>query len=277
MEKKLVKLVKDLRKVEQVETGKGNTKTLRVQQSKRWCFTFNNYTLEDLQFIINDCNKRGMHYIIGEEIGKVEQTPHLQGYIESDKKFRWSELKWQKTIHWEKCKGNRQENIDYCTKDGKIYYSRTLAPIMCINVLRPWQQNVVDTIINNPPDGRTVYWYHDECGCQGKSALCKYLYVKHKIPTIHGGKLSDIVNFIFNIPIMPNCLCIDIPRNNQNHISYSAIECILNGMIFNTKFETGVKVFNPPHIIVFSNCLPDIGAMSYDRWKIISLGENHQT
>lgn len=63
-------------------------------------------------------------------------------------------------------------------------------------------------------------------------------------------------------------LIIDVPRNNGNNISYSAVECILNGMITNTKFETGVKVFNAPHVVVFSNYEPDTEKLSEDRWSI---------
>ena len=102
------------------------------------------------------------------------------------------------------------------------------------------------------------------------------MYVKHGVITIQGGKLADIINIIFNLN-MDNvkAIMIDIPRNHKNHVSYSAIECILNGMITNTKFETGVKVFNPPHLVVFSNFYPEKGEdiLSDDRWDIIELTE----
>jgi len=49
------------------------------------------------------------------------------------------------------------------------------------------------------------------------------------------------------------------------------LESIKNGLIVNTKYETGSKLFNSPHIIVFSNMSPDVSAMSMDRWKIICL------
>ena len=64
---------------------------------------------------------------------------------------------------------------------------------------------------------------------------------------------------------------IDVPRNLKNNVSYSAIECILNGMITNTKYETGLKVFNPPHVVVFSNYYPVMDKLSMDRWKIMEL------
>jgi len=98
------------------------------------------------------------------------------------------------------------------------------------------------------------------------------MYVKHKAITIQGGKLADIMNIVFNLN-MDECrmLLIDIPRNNLNHVSYSAIECILNGMITNTKYETGVKVFNPPHVVCLSNFDPDLDKLSEDRWNVIEI------
>lgn len=63
----------------------------------------------------------------------------------------------------------------------------------------------------------------------------------------------------------------DLPRNNGNKISYDAIESVKNGMICNTKFETGTKIFDPPHIIIFSNEQPEEENLSKDRWNIINI------
>ena len=64
---------------------------------------------------------------------------------------------------------------------------------------------------------------------------------------------------------------IDLPRNNGNKVSYDAIESIKNGLICNTKFETGSKGFAPPHIVVFANALPEIEKLSADRWNIVCI------
>lgn len=69
-----------------------------------------------------------------------------------------------------------------------------------------------------------------------------------------------------------NCIIFDIPRNHGGNISYDTLECIKNGMVCNTKYETGVKLFNPPHVIVFANELPsDTEKLSADRWIIKEL------
>lgn len=81
------------------------------------------------------------------------------------------------------------------------------------------------------------------------------------------------MNLIFNADMDKcNCIMFDIPRANRGSISYASLESIKNGLICNTKYETGSKVFNPPHIIIFANFPPDkADKLSKDRWKITNL------
>lgn len=81
----------------------------------RWCFTLNNYS--DLITDI-DGSKR---WVIGEEIGE-QGTKHLQGYVEYEKRIRFSSVK--KSLpdgcHIEPANGSPEQNYKYCTKDGKF-------------------------------------------------------------------------------------------------------------------------------------------------------------
>jgi hypothetical protein len=255
----------------------------RDAPAKNWCFTFNNYSEDDYNkllssdtFNINGSN--GSKYIIGKEIGE-SGTPHLQGYIEFSDKLRLTQLKkmFDIRIHWEKCRGSRDDNLKYCSKEGNYTTLGIIVPkpIKIIDKLRPWQSSIVD-LYNTEPNGRSVNWYFDNVGNSGKSTFCKYMFVKYGVMTIQGGKLADIINIIFNMD-MSQCkmLLIDVPRNNKNNISYSAIECILNGMITNTKYETGIKVFNPPHVVVFCNYQPEYEKLSHDRWIIREIIGNY--
>lgn len=249
--------------------AEGNTKSPRINQCKRWCFTLNNWSIEELNSITQLFEKKGIHYLIGKEIGEME-TPHLQAYIECPKRMRWSEFGLTNRIHWEKCRGNRDDNVNYCIKDGN-YITNYFTPLKIITNLKPWQLAFEKQMLTEP-DGRTIHWAYDCKGGIGKSSFCKYMAVKHKALVIQGGKLSDIVNIIFNTDMLAcRILIIDIPRINENNVSYAAIECILNGMITNTKFETGIKLFNPPHVLCFSNFEPDMSCLSEDRWKIYKL------
>jgi len=61
----------------------------------------------------------------------------------------------------------------------------------------------------------------------------------------------------------------DLPRENKGFISSSTVEAVKNGMVCNTKYETGVKLFNAPHVIIFSNYPPEnVEELSKDRWVV---------
>jgi len=216
------------------------------------------------------------YMILGEEICPKTGKIHWQGYLEFYKPIRMTGVKNcfnDKTIHLGIRFKSRENARDYCKKDNKFIEYGFPQPIKTLSILRPWQADAERLIIDNTPDGRSVYWYYDLKGGVGKSAFCKYMYIKHKALIIQGGKLADIINIIYNSNMDKiNCVIVDIPRNTGNKISYNAIECILNGMITNTKYETGIKVFNPPHVIVFSNEEPELFKLSLDRWIIKDIG-----
>jgi len=239
-----------------------------------WCFTLNNWTVDDLSSISSKCSKFCKFAIIGSEIGE-QGTPHLQGYIEFIKKSRPMGVFDNKRIHWEKCKGDRDDNVKYCSKDGNVVFALGMPkPIRIISELYDWQKRIVEILLTEPDD-RTVYWFYDKKGNIGKSALIKYCVVKYKSLFCCGGKMADIMNLVFNQDMeVCNSIMFDIPRANEGHVSYNALESIKNGMVCNTKYETGVKIFNPPHLICFANFPPEnMQKLSADRWNITNLGE----
>ena len=100
-------------------------KSKRVVPSKYWCFTFHcdllkgKDILETMETLETYFKGVGVNYLIGEEYGENNNTPHLQGYIESEKKIRPIEaFDLDKDIHWEKRKGSRLDNFRYISKEG---------------------------------------------------------------------------------------------------------------------------------------------------------------
>ena len=78
--------------VDNVACGTGNT--IQSQSiKKRWCLTLNNYTEIEYNYII-ECFKLDVSnkFIIGKEVGD-SGTPHLQIYINLNKKERFSFFK----------------------------------------------------------------------------------------------------------------------------------------------------------------------------------------
>lgn len=258
------------------------TRSKQISQRLQWHFRFSNYDTDDIDGLDALFKEICTDYIFQEEIGDKTNTPHLQGAIRLKRPMRYSEFSPDKKIHWEPQASLKNKN--YCCKTetrkvgGRICYGGSYKPPNVLRLINPaifyqWQKDIVSTLITEPDD-RTVFWYWSQKGNMGKSSFVKYAVMNHNaIPAI-SGKYSDICNLIFKQD-MDKCRCIifDIPRNNGNSVSYSAIESIKNGLIVNTKYETGFKVFNPPHIIVFSNEAPDISKLSVDRWNIVCIDE----
>nr|UVZ21334.2 replication-associated protein [Pigeon circovirus] len=92
----------------------------REAAAKRWCFTLNNPTEEEIKsldtWLVSD-----FHYaIVGKEVGE-QGTPHLQGFVHLKQKKRLTQLKQLfKRAHWEKARGSDEDNEKYCSKEGNV-------------------------------------------------------------------------------------------------------------------------------------------------------------
>lgn len=89
---------------------------------KKFCFTLNNYTPQEEQEIKEYIEKNAAFAVIGHEVGE-NNTPHLQGYINSVKQTRFTAIKKvMPRAHLEKANGNDEQNLIYCTKTDKTPY-----------------------------------------------------------------------------------------------------------------------------------------------------------
>lgn len=82
--------------------------------SRNWCFTLNNYTDDDLQWV----STYGYSYcIFAKEVGE-SGTPHLQGYMEFPSvKLLTTLHNAHPRVHWEMRKGTQEQAIAYCRYD----------------------------------------------------------------------------------------------------------------------------------------------------------------
>lgn len=130
-------------------------------------------------------------------------------------------------------------------------------------VPRPGWQTELTSLLFSPTDQRTVNWYYDETGNTGKSYFARTFgggigYV------ITGGKHQDIF-YAYNYE---STVFFDWPRTAEEQFPYGVAEAFKNGYFLSTKYESSTVRFQPPHVVILANFLPDQTKLSQDRWRI---------
>lgn len=96
----------------------------REPSSRGWCFTVNNYTIDDYEKIkgwLSQChsNNNDFKYIMGKEVG-ASGTPHLQGWFYGKQMTMKALQKVHRAWHLEMAKGSLQANHKYiCANKDK--------------------------------------------------------------------------------------------------------------------------------------------------------------
>lgn len=259
-----------------VGTDQGNTKV--DLRSRAWFFTWNNPPESTVLVELLETSKV-RSYVFQLEMGE-NNTPHFQGICYFDNPVRFGTLKnLIQEAHWEISHDVRAA-VKYCTKiDTRVGgpWSKGFKINKEIKIIDPrerdWQRNLLSELICNKPGDRKIIWFCDIKGGSGKTSFAKYMAVKYKALVV-GGKAGDIkhavskyikeygeIEYIFFL----------FPRSVEGYVSYDAIESLKDGIFFSGKYESGMVVFNSPHIVCFANFLPDTTALSEDRWDIRNL------
>ena len=256
----------------------------RGNSGKHWCFTYNNYP-EDWESIMAPWLRENTSFIVGIEVAPTTGTPHLQGYVEFRVKTRPKEkfaglfpnLAGVNSIHWASARGNRAQNITYCSKSQHFLTNMTVERELWIAEMFGWQAEVIN-LLKPIPDARTIFWFWEPLGNYGKTALVRYLV--HKFSAVLcGGKAADakflIVKHRERHGVWPELVIFNLPRTMEKFVSYQAIEEIKDGCFASTKYECEVVLMNHPHVVVFANFGPDLEnpMLSLDRFYIRNIRE----
>lgn len=248
-------------------------------RARRWSFTLNNYTEEEIAHIThqNDCK-----WCIGMEEGE-EGTKHLQGYVEipNAKAFKTMKKRIGERAHIAPAIKSRQANLNYCRKDGcmliddfPIVKKYTGDDLPKKEDLFEWQKIILN-IISEKPDDRVIYWFYEPIGSSGKSKFGKYLAFHHKnVCLTTATKSADILTAVSE---EYNTYILDFPRTlGGDYCPFTAIEQLKNGFITDSKLkkQSRILMFDPPHIIIFSNYPPELKKLSIDRWRVYNIYHN---
>lgn len=201
---------------------------------------------------------------------------HYQGRISLKVKKRIGEFSLL-GAHLSKTSKENMDNDFYVCKeetriagpwrDTDVYIPRQVREI---GTLYKWQQHIEDDI--NKWDTRTINIVLDPKGGIGKSTLVGYLCGRRPdecraIPPL--SSMKEILGAVLCMPTARLYLC-DMPKGldkkNQQEF-FSAIECIKNGHVYDTRYHYKEKWFDCPNIWVFTNVPPDESLLSRDRWK----------
>lgn len=269
--------------VSEGNTSSSETKK-QVEAKTRWCFTLNNYTQKEYDELNSALSVKTTRYVMGKEVGD-SGTPHLQGYYETSSRTRPTCLKLShKRTHFEIAKGSDVQNYVYCTKEGDYVEKgfdrrwKLMNKLIEIKTIKreeffDWQNKVyaIWEEFKKKPEDRLIHWIYSENGCNGKTALARYLVKNDDFGYLNNAKTSDICFYASNN--MKDGYVFDFCRSNEDKINYQAIESLKNGIMFSGKYESNCILMDSPCIICFANFEPDTRKLSKDRWNIINLDE----
>jgi hypothetical protein len=123
-----------------------------------------------------------------------------------------------------------------------------------------WQTELFETL-SSTPDPRKILWFYDQQGNAGKSHFALG-YPNGYVIT--GGKHADIY-YAYGFE---RVVFFDWPRDAEERFPYSSAESFKNGYFLSSKYEVKRVRFEVPHVVVFSNFMPDLCKLSLDRWEI---------
>lgn len=138
-------------------------------------------------------------------------------------------------------------------------------------LLRTWQHKLI-VDLQGEPDARKIIWYVDFVGNTGKSWLTKTILAGGDSIAFENSRGLDIKHAYNGQKIA----IFDLTRSQESYFNYGVLESIKNGVMFSSKYESQMKLFKQPHVVVFANWPPDTTKLSEDRWDVRDLWPDQQ-
>lgn len=181
-----------------------------AKSTRNVCFTLNNYTKKEHNYLIEKFEKVCDYFIIGEEVGE-SGTPHLQGYCEFKTSKKFETLKnYNERIHWETRKGSPEQAANYCKKDNKFYEN---GKISCQGKRSDLSEIKLQIDLGSNPAEISLQDENFSTWCRNYKAIEKYYLIKNNlsvkiIPTVtwlHGTTGTGKTRFVHNFREIFGC------------------------------------------------------------------------
>lgn len=262
----------------QLAQGEGNTRT-PPKKARAWLMVWNNYSEENLAWMAQWAQHNCKEYRINQEIGEKEHTPHLQMALYLNNARTWDSMKklfptqhMQMAESWKKVKNYSSKEKTripgtVCIKEGG-----TVRDPLAGKELWPFQKEVLARL-KSPADDRTIHWFWEPTGCTGKTTLVKSICINHEDAIFVSGKAGDMkcaIATMIKEKCAPKIVLLGLPRTAEDFTGslYQGLEEIKDGVFFSGKYESGMVLFDSPHVMVFANWPPDMTKLSTDRWNV---------
>jgi hypothetical protein len=149
-------------------------------------------------------------------------------------------------------------------------------------------QQIIFAMIQGTPDRRGVNFLFNPVGGIGKSLTADYIALNPEFEGLLAPQLtsperwvsafiSQMKSYISVSGKAPKTIIIDMTRNEDNanvEVLYSTLENIKNGRVDSTFYGKFQRLrFQPPHVLVFTNSVPNMSALSSDRFNLFFLAD----
>lgn len=149
-----------------------------------------------------------------------------------------------------------------------------LAKIICPDVVlerdvpRAWQDGLIRSL-EGDADPREVLFYYDRNGNIGKSwCVRKLLSVYPRRVQVLG--IGRKVDLAYSIDPEKDIFVFDVHRGGMEFLQYGILENLKDRVVYSAKYDSQMKILKKvPHVVVFSNELPDMNKMTLDRFHVI--------
>lgn len=147
----------------------------------------------------------------------------------------------------------------------EVVRARFVPPPLQNGEPREWQALLANRLDEDAED-RKIIWVIDPVGGIGKSWFVRwYLSTTEDSQFLSVGKRDDIA---YAVDESKRVFLFDLPRDTMQFLQYPVLEALKNRLLMSTKYNSTVKILpKTPHVVVFSNEMPDESKMTEDRFE----------